>query len=171
MPIGELASILGGFGDFIASIAVLITLVYLAVQVRHAKHQVSLIGLQARANHATAVLAPIINSDLAGIFAKIDLVDYGDFGLTKEESVRFGAWFHTWLQTEQGSFYLLPEGANDPLLAWMLSTRAGVEFWERNKGIYDPDFVARVEMVREQMRLAPKSSSEVLAGPEVMGGA
>jgi hypothetical protein len=92
------------------------------------------------------------------------MFDYGDFGLSKEESIRFGAWFHSWLQTEQGSFYLLPEGANDSLLRWMLSTPAGLEFWEKNKGIYDAPFVQRVEMLKSDMQQIPRSEQEVLSG-------
>jgi hypothetical protein len=165
MSLAELASILGGFGDFIGSIAVLATLIYLAIQVKHARHEVSLIGRQARANHATAVLGPIITSrDIAPIFAKLDLFNYGDFGLTKEESIRFGSWFHTWLQTEQGSFYLLPPGSTDPLLNWMLAAPAGAEFWEKNKGIYDAVFVEHVEKLKRQLQAEPKSTTEILAG-------
>src|SRR5690242_2952759 len=121
MSLIELAEVLGGIGSFVGSIAVLVTLVYLSRQVGQARQQMSLLGRQTRANHATQVLAPIISSELATIFAKLKLVDYGNFGLSEEESVRFGAWFHTWLQTEQGSFYLLPKGAHDPLLNWMLA--------------------------------------------------
>ena len=153
MTVTDVASILGGFGEFVSSIVVLITLIYLANQLRQAKREVSLIGRQARANHATAVLAPIINSpDFASLFAKAKLVDYGEFGLKEEEAIRIGAWFHTWLQTEQGSFYLLPDGENDPLLEWMLSTPTGTEFWEKNKQIYDAVFVAHVERLKQRMR-------------------
>ena len=98
--------------DVAASVGVIASLFYLGRQFRHAKHEISLMGRQARANHATAVLAPIIDSpDIAQIFAKLQMLDFGNYGLSKEEAIRFGAWFHTWLQTEQGSFYLLPEGS------------------------------------------------------------
>lgn len=157
--------VIGVVSEATASLAVVISLFYLALQVRQTKHEISLVGRQARANHATAVLQPIISSgDLASIFAKLKMLEYGEFGLSKEETIRFGAWFHTWLQTEQGSFYLLPEGANDPLLKWMLSTRAGLEFWEKNKGIYDEPFVRRVEKIKSELRLNPQSEAEVLAG-------
>ena len=161
----ELISIFAALGNVVSSIAVVITLVYLARQVNLAKHQITLVGRQARANHAAQVLDPIVSSsDLAPIFAKLNFVNYGDFGLSKEESIRFGAWFHTWLQAEQGSFYLLPKGAHDPLLNWMLATAAGAEFWSKNKGIYDAEFVAHVEELRQRMAAAPKLSAAILAG-------
>ena len=50
MSLVELASFLGGIGDFVGSFAVIITLLYLARQVKHAKHEISLVGRQARAN-------------------------------------------------------------------------------------------------------------------------
>lgn len=156
---------LGAISDVAASLAIIVSLFYLGRQVRHAKHEISLMGRQARANHATNVLAPIINSpDIAQIFAKLRMLDYGDYGLSKEESIRFGAWFHTWLQTEQGSFYLLPEGSNDSLLKWMLSTPAGLAFWEKNRAIYDPPFVQRVDRLKAELQERPQSESEVLAG-------
>ena len=157
--------IIGIVSEVIASVAVVASLFYLARQIRQAKHEISLVGRQARANHATGVLQPLItSSDLPEICAKLEMLDYGDFGLSKVESIRFGAWFHTWLQTEQGCFYLLPEGANDSLLRWMLSTPAGLEFWEKNKGIYDAPFVQRVEMLKSDMQRIPRSEQEVLSG-------
>ena len=165
MSLVELAAVLGGIGGFVGSIAVVITLVYLARQVGQAKQQMSLLGRQTRANHATQVLGPIISStELAPIFVKLNLIDFGDFGLSKEEAMRFGAWFHTWLQTEQGSFYLLPKGAHDPLLNWMLATPAGAEFWSKNKGIYDSQFVGHVEELRRIMEATAKSSADILSG-------
>ena len=165
MSLVDLATVLGGIGGFVGSIAVLITIVYLARQVAQAREQIALLGRQTRANHATQVLAPIINSgELAPVFEKLNLVDYGNFGLSKEESIRFGAWFHTWLQTEQGSFYLLPKGANDALLSWMLSTPAGAEFWMRNKGIYDVEFVEHVEGLRRRMEASPRTPADILSG-------
>ena len=159
------AQLLGNYGEFVGAIAVLATLAYLAVQVNQAKQQIASVGRQARANHATNVLYPIISStEFAEIYAKAGQGDYGDFGLTKVEAVRFGAWFHSWLQTEQGSFYLLGEGQNDALLAGMLATPAGREFWERNKGIYDAPFVKRVEQVKAQLAANPLTQGDVLRG-------
>jgi hypothetical protein len=101
---------------------------------------------------------------LIDIFAKLDFINYGDFGLTKEEAIRFGAWCHTWMQTEQGSFYSLPKGTHTELLKWWLATPAGREFWEMNKGIYDQDFVAHMEGLKAEIDAEGRSSQEVMAG-------
>lgn len=156
---------LSAISELIGAIAVLVTLIYLAVQVRQAKNEISLVGKQARANHAALVLEPLINSaEMPLIFEKLGLGNYGEFGLTKVETIRLGAWFHAWLQAEQGSFYLLPEGAGDPILNWMLSTPAGLEFWEKNKGVYDPPFVKRVEMLKARMQSRSRNETDVLSG-------
>ena len=165
MSITETAALLGNFGEFIASIAVVATLIYLSVQVRQAKHQMSAMGIQARANHAKGVLDPIYMSpELAKIIAKLDHLDYGDFGLSKDETVMFGAWCHTWMQTEQGSYYLLPKGAHDELRKWWLATKPGAEFWERNKGIYDAEFVEYMEGLKRQVDDDQRSSHDIMAG-------
>ena len=167
MSVTDTAALLGNIGEFVSSVAVLITLIYLAVQVKQAKHQISLVGRQARASHANAVLDPIITSpDLAPIFAKLKFVSYGDYGLTEEETVRFGAWCHTWMQTEQGSFYMLPEGEQHQIRCWWLATPAGSEFWEKNKGIYDPAFVAHMEDLKKSLISDSRSSGDLLAGAD-----
>jgi hypothetical protein len=165
MSVMDTVQLLGNLGDFIGSIAVLATLIYLAVQVRQAKRQLTVAGMQTRANHARGALEDIItSSELVDIFAKLDFIDYGDFGLTKEETVRFGAWCHTWMQAEQGNFYLLPKGAHDELRKWWLATPAGREFWEKNRGIYDPEFVEYMEALKAQVDSEGRSSQAVLAG-------
>ena len=165
MSLMDTAQLLGNFGEFIASVAVLATLIYLAVQVRQAKHQLTIAGMQARAHHARGVLDPIyMSSDLAEIIAKLDFVNYGEYGIGKEETVMFGAWCHTWMQAEQGSFYLLPEGAHDELRKWWLSTPAGAEFWAVNKGIYDKPFVEYMEGLRVELELDSRTSANIFAG-------
>jgi hypothetical protein len=161
----ETAQLLGSIGEFVASIAVLATLIYLTVQVKQTKQQLKMSGLQARASHATGVLEPIVGtSDLASIFAKLDFIDYGDFGLTKEETVAFGAWSHIWMQTEQGSFYILPEGSHDELLTWWLSTPAGAEFWDKNRGFYDEAFVKHMDGLKNKLNTDSRSSANIAAG-------
>lgn len=90
----DTAQLRGDLGAFAGSIAVLATLIHLAVQVKQAKRQLAVAGMQTRAHHARGALEDIINSDeLVEIFAKPDFIDYGDYGLTKEETIRLsGIW-------------------------------------------------------------------------------
>jgi hypothetical protein len=164
MSVMDLSQLLGNLGAFIGSIAVLATLIYLADQVRQARRQLTVVGMQARANHARGVLEDIVNtSELVDIFAKLEFIDYGDYGLTEEETVRFGAWCHIWMQAEQGSFYLLPKGAHEGARKWWLATPAGREFWDKNSGFYDREFVEHMEELKAQVDSEGRSPEAVLA--------
>ena len=104
---------IGTVAEIVGAIAVVVTLIYLAVQVKQAKQEITAVGMQARANHAKGVLDPIYMSpQLTTAFAKLDFVNYGEFDLTTEEMITFGAWCHTWMQTEQGNYFLLPKGTH-----------------------------------------------------------
>ena len=46
----------------------------------------------------------------------------------------------------------------------MLSTPAGLELWKKNRGLYDPPFVQRVDRLEAQMQERPRSETDVLAG-------
>ena len=70
------AQLLGNYGEFFGSIAVLGTLVYLSVQIRQTKHQLLLAGGQARADAARDVLRQL--SDIAPTVAKINFTSFGN---------------------------------------------------------------------------------------------
>ncbi len=158
---------IGAIGEIIGALAVLITLIYLAVQVRQAKHQLDLNSAQARAVHMRDLLMPIATDpSLASIMIKAGHPPYGDFGLNSEEAHRFGAWCHAWMQIEQGNHYLLPEGAHDDLLKVWLLLPAYAEFWEKNKGIYDKEFVERMEKLKKELQLSQPEYADIFSGKE-----
>ena len=158
---------IGALGEIIGALAVLITLIYLAVQVRQAKHQLDLNSAQARAIHLRDLLMPIATDpSLASIMIKAGHPPYGDFGLNSEEAHRFGAWCHAWMQIEQGNHYLLPEGAHDDLLKVWLLLPAYAEFWEKNKGIYDKEFVERMERLKKELQLSQPEYADIFSGKE-----
>jgi hypothetical protein len=69
--------------DVFASIAVLVTLIYLALQVRQAKDQITLAGQRHRADAARDVLSSVSDSDhLAPILAKLGGFPWGETVLT-----------------------------------------------------------------------------------------
>ena len=158
---------IGAIGEIIGALAVLITLIYLAVQVRQAKHQLELNSAQARAIHVRDQMMPIATDpSLASIMIKAGHPPYGDFGLNSEEAHRFGAWCHAWMQIEQGNHYLLPEGAHDDLLKVWLLLPAYAEFWEKNKGIYDKEFVERMEKLKKELQLSQPEYADIFSGKE-----
>ena len=158
---------IGAIGEIIGALAVLISLIYLAVQVRQAKHQLELNSAQARAIHVRDQMMPIATDpSLASIMIKAGHPPYGDFGLNSEEAHRFGAWCHAWMQIEQGNHYLLPEGAHDDLLKVWLLLPAYAEFWEKNKGIYDKEFVERMEKLKKELQLSQPEYADIFSGKE-----
>ncbi len=158
---------IGAIGEIIGALAVLITLIYLAVQVRQAKHQLDLNSAQARAILVRDQMMPIATDpSLASIMLKAGHPPYGDFGLNSEEAHRFGAWCHAWMQIEQGNHYLLPEGAHDDLLKVWLLLPAYAEFWEKNKGIYDKEFVERMEKLKKELQLSQPEYADIFSGKE-----
>ena len=165
MTLMETAQLLGNFGEFVASIAVLATIIYLAVQVKQAKRQIALSGFQARAVHTRDLMMPIATDpSLASIMLKAGHPPYGDFGLDSEEAHRFGAWCHAWMQIAQGNHYLLPEGSHDDLLRAWLVLPAFAEFWEKNKGVYDKEFVDRMEKLKMNLDSDSPEFADIFSG-------
>jgi hypothetical protein len=72
MSFSEVAQLLGNIGEFIGSIVVIVTLVYLAVQVRQAKEQIIHASQQMRGQAAQGILSSISDSPyLASILVKV----------------------------------------------------------------------------------------------------
>jgi hypothetical protein len=152
--------------QIVASAAVLVTLVYLAVQIRQAKQQIALGGRQARADAARAVLASVSETEfLAPIFAKLPDFPWGEFGLeSREDTARFSAWCHAWMRTEEHNFRALPSQerpSQDQLLLMWLSTSWGASFWEQVKAIYDADFAAYVDSLQRRLKENPRPTMEI----------
>jgi hypothetical protein len=158
--------ILANLAEIVAAIAVLVTLAYLAVQVKQAKEQIALGGRQARADAAREVLGSVSETEyLAPIFAKLDDFPWGDFGLESlEDTARFGAWCHAWMRTEEHNFRALPESeraSQDQLLLMWLSTSWGTSFWSQVKAIYDGDFAAYVDGLQQRLQAEPRSTMDI----------
>jgi len=165
MSFSESVQLLGNLGEFVGSIAVLVTLIYLALQVKQANHQLTVAGMQARAQHARGLLEPLYTDQTLGeILQKAGHPPYGEFGLDPNEAFRFGAFWHAWMQTEQGSYYLLPKGSHDELRTMILSIPSIADFWDKNKGIYDVEFAEYMDGLKKNLESAPRTAEEILAG-------
>ncbi len=106
----------------------------------------------------------ITSPQLTSIMKKLSFTSYGVFGLDAEDTIRFGAWCHMWMQTEQASSYLLSKGAHDRLLTYWLSTPWGAEFWSKNKGIYDSAFVDHMTQLQRDLESTPRTAEDLMAG-------
>jgi len=143
---------IGAIAELIGAVAVVATLIYLAVQVRYAKHQLEINGVYSRAQTSIGILLPIVNDPkMASLLLEVGHPSFGDFGLEAVDAQRVGAYCHMWMQVEQANHHMLPEGTHDELLRFFLSIPAYAEFWDKNKNAYDKEFVARMEKIRAKV--------------------
>ncbi len=154
--------------ELIAAVAILITLVYLAFQIRQAKEQITLAGQRHRADAARDVLSSVSDSPyLAPILAKLGGFPWGDYGLDEaQDNVRLFMWCHAWTRTEEMNFRMSsPEqrATQDQLLRGWLSVPWAAQFWTQNRAIYDADFADRMDTLLDEVRLAEDKTAELFS--------
>ena len=154
--------------ELIAAVAILITLVYLAFQIRQAKEQITLAGQRHRADAARDVMSSVSDSPyLAPILAKLGGFPWGDYGLDEaQDSVRLFTWCHAWMRTEEMNFRMSsPEqrATQDQLLRGWLSVPWAAQFWTQNRAIYDADFANRMDTLLDEVRLAEDKTAELFS--------
>jgi len=144
---------LGAIAELAGALAVIATLIYLTVQVRYAKRQLEIHGIYSRAQTSVGILAPLVNDrDLAELLLKAGHPQFGDFGMDAPDAQRVGAYLHMWMQVEQANHHQLPADRHDELLRFFLSIPNYAVFWEKNKNMYDRDFVERMERLKSKVK-------------------
>ena len=143
---------LGSLGEFFASIAVLITLVFLVIQMRQNTRTMRRTNVRLSMEHNTRALSELIDESVAEIFLRgqksLD-------SLSEVERYRFDLAFTMWLQSVDQAFADYREGmfAADQLvpyqnsLAAFLTTPGGEAWWKERQVWFSPAFrddVARI---------------------------
>ena len=152
MTIAELGSI----GEFVSSILVLVTLVYLSVQVRYMKNQAKTEATYNRGQAGRDVLLAAANSTyISPIIAKITehagrpLNEIAkQFDLTHDESYRFHHYMWAWWRNQEtyfGNVSAEEQDAIDRLITGQLATPGGLLFWETTKALMKASFVGHVD--------------------------
>ncbi len=154
--------------ELIAAVAILITLVYLALQIRQAKVQITLAGQRHRADAARDVLSSVSDSPyLAPILAKLGGFSWGDYDLDEaQDSVRLFTWCHAWMRTEEMNFRMIsPEqrATQEQLLKGWLSVPWAAQFWTENRAIYAADFAARMDALHEQVQTTGETAADLFS--------
>jgi hypothetical protein len=147
---------LGSLGEFIASIAVLITLGVLVFQVRSARTDLSTQRTRDIKRHNNETFHQLTqNPGLMNIHIRAQK----DFAsLNDEEKMMWTVWMFTWItQTEDG---YLAGRAGIPNMQWVdsyvlgvamvLRTEGGRDIWARLRGFFDQRFVERLDEVIEE---------------------
>ena len=142
---------LGSLGEFIASLAVLVTLVLLLLQFRSARKEIS--------GQVTREIKRHNNDTFHQLTQDPALMDVHIRGqrdyeaLTEQEKVTWSLWMFTWIgQTEDG--YVARRGGI-PGMTWVdryvlgvasaLRSPGGAAIWPRLRGFFDEDFAAAVD--------------------------
>jgi len=161
---------LGNLGDFIGGIAVLVTLVYLAIQIRQNTAQVKIGSEIARTDtYARSVESfsnfrglLISDSEMADIYLR-GCRDIGS--LNRVEGLRFylilQETFHT-IQAALANTSATGTQVENPAhffnLDWLLKQPGIQEWWASEQSRYEEEFVA---LVNSQLELRERASSQV----------
>ncbi len=145
---------LGALGELLGSVAVLVTLIYLALQTRQntaaIQAQIEVATISANTNHIMSVAT---SSELADAIRQ-DRDKFADHTTADvqvtyqfEAAVRLFAW--EFQQSQQGLFTTQEELVMASVVrGWLLDSHIFPEWWEGRKPAYPPEFVEFVEEQR-----------------------
>lgn len=145
---------IGAIGEFVGAIVVVITLLYLAVQIRQTSKSIEVSALRdttAQWNHWSELLAT--SPDLAAIVVRGNQ-SYRQ--LSDEEALRYGAYVQSFFDNVESSRTLsvlhkldTDLEVTEAIVRRRISTNGFYEWWTENMQDYDRDFVDWIEKVRE----------------------
>lgn len=155
MSLSELASL----GSFVSGIAVLISLIYLALQVRQADRNQRAIIQQGRIARSSDQLMRLCEPALTSAWMK-GIEAHAD--ISEEEFLRFLLINTAVLRSTEDVIFqhrlgLLDSASLENQLGparGILGTRGGMAFWRVLKSSYDPEFVERLDGILEKQRTA-----------------
>jgi len=141
---------LGAIGEIVGAVAVVVTLAYLAVQIRQNTRVFRSSTEQAQADAHTRCLSLVAqDSDLARLYLR------GASGesLDRDESLRFGFLLHVVFTQIQAAFFHRRQGTLSPeqwvpasrVAAWWISSPGAQAWWADGKAVYREEFVQLVE--------------------------
>ena len=143
---------LGSLGEFLGSIAVLVTLIYLAFQTRQ---NTLAIGAQLDAARITSVMSLLLSAVTSPELQEAlneDRVDAPPINEARREGYRFALLLNFQWQFQQGRRGLLPTfseaGIATGLRSMFTRFRSFEGYWEAAKAMLEPDFVEWVEEQR-----------------------
>ena len=143
--------VVGAFSEFIGAVAVVITLIYLAVQLRQNTTSIQTSAYQSWVATHDQFFASLADEDLCQIVSN-GLLDTRN--LTAENNVLFVAWMRRYLYMQQAQFFLYQKGTIDEDLwdcnmrdlAGMFQFPGARQYWEAGaKEHFTDDFVKLVD--------------------------
>ena len=98
---------IGAIGEILGAAGVIVSVTYLAIQIRQNTRGIEVAARQTRGDAARDVLRPLSDGRIAPIMATFSYAEGGfaDYGLAnQEDNVRLDAWCHQWMRTEEHDF-------------------------------------------------------------------
>lgn len=152
---------LGNLGEFIAAIATLTTLVYLAVQIRQNTRAV-----RAASHHAVTDSFNHINSKIGTDPSAARIYRLGLEGLenlTEDEQFSFAFLMLGYMRIFETLFYQRDIGAAEEQLyhsehnslRWAFKHPGARDWWNNNEISFSPDFRAHIEEIIKSVQSAP----------------
>ena len=142
---------LGQFGEFVGGITVLVTLIYLAVQLRQGNRLHRSESIRTFMHEYNDTLAQIKESSVTELYRQ----GSKNFeGLSRRDQTRVAVWLEQVLRTSYAGFIVDPEGKN-PVTQLVIITFAtlvrlpGFQQWWRQYGtvheLISPDYVRKID--------------------------
>ncbi len=156
MTLMESAQLLGNFGEFFGAIAVVVTLIFLTLQVRQNTRQIRRAEMNAASTQFSLPRMAIVSDrSLAELLYKamqtpdeIDQVDQLQVDMWLGEQMN--AMFHAWDRSHTGSFEReFWETTTKPGLVQILAVAAGSKWWDQNRLGFIQVFRTEVDRVRD----------------------
>jgi hypothetical protein len=162
---------LGNFGDFVGGLAVVVTLAYLALQIRQNSRQIATNTAATRAaayhaelsSHRNANMELVRDRSLAELafttsLEELDPVDRVRVETLYLDSLR--ARQHLFLQAREGLIREDLLGTHDAGLLALFASPIVRNLWQQRSDLFVPDFVDHVEGLRARRGSMPKMSWE-----------
>ena len=144
---------IGAVGELIGATAVVLTLGYLAIQLRQARSEYTRNNARDLVVRNNVVLGKLTDDrDLRERHFR-GMRDYSD--LSSDEKLAFGIWMFTWISNweqayvdqKSGSFEGLPLEKYSMGIAEVLRTPGGTEYWRRSRDYFSEDAASELDRV------------------------
>lgn len=160
-------STLGDIGDFIGGVAVIVSLIYLAAQIRQNTRSVRAASFQALSeSHSDRVLRLAERSDLHQLYVRGLRGDQ----LSDEDARRFGSIMLSLIRLSSNAFVQYRSGllTEDQWQGFrlmpitLLSSRGGQAWWARGRAVFGDEFAAYIDAeIRERSERAAQPDAVV----------
>lgn len=146
----------GAIGEIVGGLAVVLTLIYLSVQIRQTSNALQAASMNTSSEANVRVMHEIItHPELVDLLVKGGRQGLG--ALTENEKIRYINWINASMRFFENHYMMyiakgLPQKAwdNDESgIAELLKSRGAKEAWETQKHLFSDDFIERVAVVLE----------------------